>query len=232
MKKNKFNPGIKVTIFFVFFSCVFFSLGLWQIERGQDKQSILDQFENNTSKAPSVISDKSQKWDRVRVKGTWQKEKQIFIDNVINKGLAGYKVLTPLQIASSNQFILVDRGWVPQNKNRNIKPNISIKNEEVVVTGLLENHELGFVLSDDLVYGDWPKISQTKNLGVINKAYEVDLVPYVLLAEPLLKDSLEYIKPVPTNMLPSKHYGYSAQWFTMLIALAAMYLWWGFKNEK
>ena len=35
--------------------------------------------------------------------------------------------------------------------------------EEVVVTGLLENHELGFVLSDDLVYGDWPKISQTKN---------------------------------------------------------------------
>ena len=80
MKKNKFNPGIKVTIFFVFFSCVFFSLGLWQIERGQDKQSILDQFENNTSKAPSVISDKSQKWDRVRVKGTWQKEKQIIID--------------------------------------------------------------------------------------------------------------------------------------------------------
>jgi len=36
-----------------------------------------------------------------------------------------------------------------------------------VVSGILEIPELGLVLSDDLVSKEWPKISQTKNLGVI-----------------------------------------------------------------
>ena len=47
MKKNKFNPGIRITIFFVFFALLFFSLGLWQIERGQAKTNILNDFEKN-----------------------------------------------------------------------------------------------------------------------------------------------------------------------------------------
>ena len=45
MKKNKFNPGKRITIFFVFFAFLFFSLGLWQIERGQAKTNLLDDFE-------------------------------------------------------------------------------------------------------------------------------------------------------------------------------------------
>ena len=49
MKKNKFNPGIRITIFFVFFAILFFSLGLWQIERGQSKNQILIEFEKKPS---------------------------------------------------------------------------------------------------------------------------------------------------------------------------------------
>ena len=51
MKKNKFNPGIRITIFFVFFAMLFFSLGLWQIERGQSKEEILIEFEKNITKS-------------------------------------------------------------------------------------------------------------------------------------------------------------------------------------
>ena len=47
MKKNKFNPGIRITIFFVFFAILFFSLCLLQIERGQSKNKILIEFEKN-----------------------------------------------------------------------------------------------------------------------------------------------------------------------------------------
>ena len=65
MKKNKFNPGKRITIFFVFFAFLFFSLGLWQIERGQSKTNLLDDFEKKISEKPSHINQKSQKWDRV-----------------------------------------------------------------------------------------------------------------------------------------------------------------------
>ena len=233
MVKNKFNPGIKITIFFVFFAILFFSLGLWQIERGQAKTTILAEFEDNLSKNPVYLNQESKKWDRVYVKGKWDNSKQILVDNVINRGIAGYKVLTPLRIIETNQLILVDRGWIKQNKYREILPNIELIEADEVVSGILEYPELGLVLSEDLVSKEWPKISQTKNLEIISKEYDEFIYPMILLADPILKNSLEYIKITPTNMTPTKHYGYSAQWFLMFLVLCLMYLWYGFKkNEK
>ena len=233
MEKNKFNPGIRITIFFVFFAILFFSLGFWQIERGQAKTTILAEFEDNLSKTPTYLNQESKRWDRVYVKGKWDSSKQILVDNVINRGIVGYKVLTPLRIIETNQLILIDRGWIKQNKFRDILPNIELVDGDEVISGILEYPELGLVLSEDLISKEWPKVSQTKNLEVISKEYDEFIYPMILLADPILKNSLEYIKITPTNMTPTKHYGYSAQWFLMFLVLCLMYLWYGFKkNEK
>jgi surfeit locus 1 family protein len=231
MKKNKFNPGKRITIFFVFFAFLFFSLGLWQIERGQAKTNLLDDFEKKILEKPSYINQKSQKWDRVYVEGKWDSSNQILIDNVIRRGIAGYKVLTPLRMKETDQLILVDRGWIKQNTFRDQLPDIKLIQIDEVVSGILEIPELGLVLSDDLVSKEWPKISQTKNLGVIKNEYYENIFPMILLADPTLKNSLEYIKITPTNMTPIKHYGYSAQWFLMFIVLCFMYVWHGYKRN-
>ena len=233
MEKNKFNPGIRITIFFVFFAILFFSLGFWQIERGQAKTTILAEFEDNLSKTPTYLNQESKRWDRVYVKGKWDSSKQILVDNVINRGVVGYKVLTPLRIIETNQLMLVDRGWIKQNKFRDILPNIELVEGDEFISGILEYPELGLVLSEDLISKEWPKVSQTKSLEVISKEYDEFIYPMILLADPILKNSLEYIKITPTNMTPTKHYGYSAQWFLMFLVLCLMYLWYGFKkNEK
>jgi surfeit locus 1 family protein len=233
MKSEKFKPGKSITIFFIFFASVFFALGLWQIERGQAKANIILEFENNLKKDASVFSEDSKKWDKVFINGTWDNSRQMLVDNVIYRGVAGYKVLTPFKISNSDTFILVDRGWIPREASRQTLPNIDINNIKEKVFGTLENPELGFVLSDILVSGDWPKVSQTKNLDVISKEYNDPLAEFILVADPILKNSLEYLKIIPTNMMPSKHYGYSAQWFTMFLVLCFMYIWLGYKkNEK
>ena len=233
MKSEKFKPGKSITIFFIFFASVFFALGLWQIERGQAKANIILEFENNLKKDASVFSEDSKKWDKVFINGTWDNSRQMLVDNVINRGVAGYKVLTPFKISNSDTLILVDRGWIPREASRQTLPNIDISNIKEKVFGTLENPELGFVLSDILVSGDWPKVSQTKNLNVISKEYNDPLAQFILVADPILKNSLEYLKIIPTNMMPSKHYGYSAQWFTMFLVLCFMYIWLGYKkNEK
>ena len=233
MEKNKFTPGTRITIFFVFFAILFFSLGFWQIERGQAKTTILAEFEDNLSKTPTYLNQESKRWDRVYVKGKWDSSKQILVDNVINRGIVGYKVLTPLRIIETNQLILVDRGWIKQNKFRDILPNIELVEGDEFISGILEYPELGLVLSEDLISKEWPKVSQTKSLEVISKEYDEFIYPMILLADPILKNSLEYIKITPTNMTPTKHFGYSAQWFLMFLVLCLMYLWYGFKkNEK
>ena len=231
MKKNRFNPGIRITIFFIFFALLFFSLGVWQIERGQSKMKILNEFEENLKKMPEYLNEQSGKWDRVYVEGRWDNSEQILIDNSVNRGVAGYKVLTPFRINETNKIILIDRGWIKQNKYRNELPNIEITTLNETVSGILELPELGLVLSNDLVSKEWPKISQSKNLEVLSKEYDESIYPFILLADPILKNSLEYIKIVPTNMTPIKHYGYSAQWFLMFIVLCFMYIWYGYKRN-
>lgn len=231
MKKNKFNPGIRITIFFVFFALLFFSLGLWQIERGQAKTNILNDFEKNLQEEPSYLNQESQKWDRVYVEGEWASSNQILIDNVINRGVAGYKVLTPLRMSETDQLILVDRGWIKQNRLRDQLPDIKLIEANEIVSGILESPELGLVLSEDLVSKEWPKISQTKNLDVISNEFDEYVFPMILLADPTLKNSLEYIKITPTNMTPIKHYGYSGQWFLMFLVLCFMYVWYGYKRN-
>ena len=231
MKKNKFNPGIRITIFFVFFALLFFSLGLWQIERGQAKTNILNDFEKNLQEEPSYLNQESQKWDRVYVEGEWASSNQILIDNVINRGIAGYKVLTPLRMSETDQLILVDRGWIKQNRLRDQLPDIKLIEANEIVSGILETPELGLVLSEDLVSKEWPKISQTKNLDVISNEFDEYVFPMILLADPTLKNSLEYIKITPTNMTPIKHYGYSGQWFLMFLVLCFMYVWYGYKRN-
>ena len=231
MKKNKFNPGIRITIFFVFFALLFFSLGLWQIERGQAKTNILNDFEKNLQEEPSYLNQESQKWDRVYVEGEWASSNQILIDNVINRGVAGYKVLTPLRMSETDQLILVDRGWIKQNRLRDQLPDIKLIEANEIVSGILETPELGLVLSEDLVSKEWPKISQTKNLDVISNEFDEYIFPMILLADPTLKNSLEYIKITPTNMTPIKHYGYSGQWFLMFLVLCFMYVWYGYKRN-
>ena len=233
MKRKKFNPGVRITIFFVIFAIVFFSLGIWQIERGQTKTQIMSEFENKLTKEPIYLNAESKKWDRVLVSGRWENKKQLLIDNVIHQGIAGYKVLTPLRIDETNKLILVDRGWIKQNKFRDQLPDIQIPDDFESVSGTLEQPELGLVLSDELISNNWPKISQTKNVEVISKAYTEEIFPMILLADPLLKNSLEYIKITPTNMTPIKHYGYSSQWFLMFIVLCFMYIWYGLsRNAK
>tara|TARA_B100000941_G_scaffold44371_1_gene27333 strand:- start:2156 stop:2857 length:702 start_codon:yes stop_codon:yes gene_type:complete len=233
MEKNKFNPGTRITIFFIFFAFLFFSLGLWQIERGQSKQYLLDEFENNTQNNPNVLNENSKKWDRVYVQGKWDSSKQVLIDNVINRGIAGFKVLTPLRILETDQLILIDRGWVKRNQSRENLPDVTIIESNERVSGILEYPELGLVLSGELVSDTWPKVSQTKNLEIISKEFNEALYPLILVADPTSKNSLEYIKINPTNMTPVKHYGYSAQWFLMFLVLCFMYVWYGFKkNEK
>ena len=180
MNFRKFNPGKKITVFFIFFATIFFLLGLWQVERGHEKSNIIEQFNSNITKTPESFSEESSKWDRVIVKGIWDGSKQILIDNVINSGIAGYKVLTPLQINETEIFILVDRGWISQGKSRDTLPRIDIKDEYVEVNGILEDPELGFVLSEDLVTDNWPKVSQTKNLEVLRKEFDEQLSSYTV----------------------------------------------------
>ena len=122
MSKRRFNPGKRLSFFFVFFAISFFALGVWQIERGQAKSKILTAYEQAGDELPQKLSSGSFKWQRVVTKGYFDPSKQVLVDNVINKGVAGYKVLTPLISEDTKKILLVDRGWFSAGNDRSKLP--------------------------------------------------------------------------------------------------------------
>ncbi len=215
---------LAATIFYIIFGSVFVFLGFWQIERGAEKDQIVSNFEEAQMKQPFPISNNSKKWDRVYVDGALDKSKTIFIDNTIYKGVLGYKVVAPL-ILDIDEIILVDFGWTKQPERRGDIKTVEISsNENISVTGVLEQPELGLVLSDELFSSSWPKISQSKSIDALQELFDEKIYPFILLSDFRKDSDLTYIKPVVTNMPPVKHYGYAGQWFAMFIALTIMYI--------
>ncbi len=215
---------LAATIFYIIFGSVFVFLGFWQIERGAEKDQIVSNFEEAQKKQPLPISNNSKKWDRVYVNGALDKSKTIFIDNTIYKGALGYKVVAPL-ILDMDEIILVDFGWTKQPERRGDIKTVEISsNQNISVTGVLEQPELGLVLSDELFSSSWPKISQSKSIDALQELFDEKIYPFILLSDFRKDSDLTYIKPVVTNMPPVKHYGYAGQWFAMFIALTIMYI--------
>ena len=215
---------LAATIFYIIFGSIFVFLGFWQIERGAEKDQIVSNFEEAQTKQPLPISNNSKKWDRVYVNGALDKSKTIFIDNTIYKGVLGYKVVAPL-ILDMDEIILVDFGWTKQPERRGDVKTVEISsNQNISVTGVLEQPELGLVLSDELFSSSWPKISQSKSIDALQELFDEKIYPFTLLSDFRKDSDLTYIKPVVTNMPPVKHYGYAGQWFAMFIALTIMYI--------
>ena len=110
---------------------------------------ILNEFEENLKKTPEYLNEKSGKWDRVYVEGNWDNSEQILIDNSVNRGVAGYKVLTPFRINETNKIILIDRGWIKQNKYRNELPNIEITAINETVSGIPVSIQTSMISGSD-----------------------------------------------------------------------------------
>tara|TARA_S200000501_G_C20704638_1_gene691185 strand:+ start:19 stop:714 length:696 start_codon:yes stop_codon:yes gene_type:complete len=215
---------LAATIFYIFFAIVFVFLGFWQINRGNEKAEIIEAFEIQQTMQAVEFSANSKKWERVYINGELDAERLIFIDNIIYKGILGFKVVAPVSIEDS-KIILVDFGWIKQPQSRDEVSFLNIsKNKNISVSGVLEAPEMGLILSDDIFTNTWPKISQSKSISALESLFKEEIIQFILLSDYRNESDFIYLKPIVANMPPVKHYGYAGQWFAMFIALSIMYL--------
>ena len=215
---------LAATIFYIFFAIVFVFLGFWQINRGNEKAEIIEAFEIQQTMQAVEFSANSKKWERVYIDGELDAEKIIYIDNIIYKGILGFKVVAPVSI-EDNKIMLVDFGWIKQPQSRDEVSFLNIsKNKNISVSGVLEAPEMGLILSDDIFTNTWPKISQSKSISALESLFKEEIIQFILLSDYRNEADFVYLKPVVANMPPVKHYGYAGQWFAMFIALSIMYL--------
>jgi cytochrome oxidase assembly protein ShyY1 len=95
---------------------------LWQWDRHIQKQQLISTLQATLHRevvdlyllASSNPNWDSETWRRVRVSGTYDFTREVIVRR--NRGSndhAGFHVITPLKIDSSDRYVLVDRGFIP-----------------------------------------------------------------------------------------------------------------------
>ncbi len=240
--KNKlyFKPGFFLTAIFVCVIALFYSLGVWQLERADEKKRLAGQITQRLSQQTLVLDqvniDQLKHSDvayrLVELTGQFETQDQFFVDNKKHNGRAGYHVITPFKIYNSQQRILVNRGWVDSGGNRQILPDVLTHMETVTLTGRLSSPVIahfrpGISQPAESLGGIWLYI----DLNYFASLSGTSVVPYILL---LNKDNqYGFVRDWPKFKANTEmHTGYAIQWFAFALFSLLAYFSIGIKKHE
>ena len=200
------------------------SLGRWQLNRAEEKgarQALLDsrQGEMPLQLTGSVPSAEPMLYRRVRVAGEWVAIGQVFVDNQMHGGRAGFHVITPLRIRGSDAAVLVNRGWIARGREYPLAPAVVVPEGHVDVSGLVWLPPARFLeLSPQGIAGN---VFQNLSIDRYREARRLDVLPFVVLAD-TPAPGLAAVRETP-RMGVEKHREYALTWFSL--AATAFVLW-------
>lgn len=216
---------------------LFVRLGFWQLDRAEQKQALLTQYEAGQQTQIAITpenADKLSRYQRVAVTGRYDPEHQVLLDNMpSHAGRPGFRVLTPMQTAAG--WLLVDRGWLPLGATRAELPDVSVGDAERNITGTMDSLPVaGLKLASPPIDANalWPRVLSFPTQTDLEQQLGHDFIPGVLLLDPSHPDGYERIWEAHLGFKPERHIGYAVQWFALAAAAAAIFILMGFRTKK
>ncbi|MGE5616968.1 MAG: SURF1 family protein [Bacillota bacterium] len=209
------------------------SLGRWQTHRAAEKEARQAMFEARMREAPIVLGGDSGPADallyrRVRATGEWIAAGQIFIDNQVHQGRAGFHVITPLRIAGSDRAVLVNRGWIARTAAYPAAPPVEVPAGRVTVDGVASLPPARVLeLSSETVTGN---VWQNLSLARYAERMRIPVLPVVVLAD-RAGDALAAVRERP-DLGIDRHREYSLTWFSLAVTLAVLWIVFTFRIER
>ena len=205
--------------FSVFFTIVFCSLGVWQINKGMSKSALENNF--NAMVTVKELSLDLPVWSYIYASGRFDFSRQILFDNQLNNSRLGYKVFTPF-IDESGTFLIVDRGWIEKDYQfSDLVPSGNITNTKI--TGRLYNPQPNITFGSDLITESWPKVSQKRSYEIFNEQYDEEVFKNFIHLDANHPNILSFSYLDPFVISSKRHFGYALTWFSMAIVLIGMF---------
>jgi surfeit locus 1 family protein len=226
----QFKPRLVPSLLVLLLLPLLIRLGFWQLARADEKRQIIATQNAKLAMPPMLINNKMTKtqhleFRRLQVQGSFLTKYQIFIDNKVHDEQTGYDVVTPLRINNSDQYVLVNRGWVPSTGSRAVLPTVDTPAQEVNLIGIARYHTkdvMSFGVANRSNQG-WPAVVRWVDIKALRAQTKLNLLPFMLLLDP--KSQYGFVRKWEfVNMPPEKHISYAVQWFTMAAVLLIIYL--------
>ncbi|MCY9804210.1 SURF1 family protein [Vibrio scophthalmi] len=207
------------------------NLGLWQLNRAEQKQAIQQELDSKQRQTLLPLDDVQPSQEsyltgqRVDVLATPIHGKYLLLDNQVFEGNVGYLAIQLMKTAQG-RYVLLERGFIPAGVNRSILPEVNWLDERYQGEGRLYVRSNN-PLSDALMAEDtWPVRIQNLNIAALSRLWQYPIERFVVQPQSI---DQEWDYPQPWNPLPmsaGKHIGYAVQWFAMAVALAILALIW------
>ena len=227
----EFRPRLIPTIATMLTLPLLVYLGLWQSGKAEQKQILQDIYEKRGVSVPIRVSAEPLvvdeiRYSRVVATGQYEPLYQILLDNQINKGQAGYHVITPLLIKGSNMRILVNRGWIPLGNDRNVPPVINTPSGEIEVTGFAHDPSGKYIelAKAEAAKASWQLVWQNLDMKRYKEAASFPIQSVTMLLDPASQAG-GYVRewPKPDARIEINR-GYAVQWYLMSLTLVVIFL--------
>lgn len=203
-------------------------LGVWQLDRAEQKRTILQQRQAQSAQAPVTLASlipklkKDQdRFRRVTANGVYLPEKSIYVDNQVVNGQVGYQVYTPLEL-SAGHVVLVARGWLAVGESREKLPNFDTAQSMQSLSGRLNLPIAQPPLWDDAYQVNDGPLWQYLPIDQYAEQMQLSVLPLVLelAPEPPEVGNTQFVRKWASinDEWVAKHQGYAFQWFAMAIA--------------
>jgi len=210
----------------LFLFILFVSLGVWQLGRAAEKNSIRALFEEGAPYTRATGDMPVTEYQPIEARGRYLNERQVLIDNMIVDGRIGFYAITPLRYATAEPLLLVNRGWIPRAAGDSTKPDLGVAGDVRTVQGRVGYlPRVGIRSREAFQAGDeWPKTASYPTPEDLSAELGEELLPFVLLLDPAADDG--FLRSwQPRESGPMMHYGYALQWFAMAAAVAGIFVW-------
>lgn len=238
----KFTPSLWPSIAVLISFPLLLWLGFWQLDRAAQKEQIAENYEQNYNAPPIELSQlpsedfdqKKWQWRQINLTGTFESAQQFLLDNQPMHFKTGYFVYTPFKVKNETKRILINRGWVMANPDRQILPDVSITEKTISINGLITSPpSTGIVLSDDLTEKMDHGLIRTQqvNLQNIESLSGSSFFPFIINLDGNSPQGYARNWVIPGSGA-EKHYGYAFQWFAMAAALLFIYFFVNLKKVR
>ncbi|MEI7839621.1 MAG: SURF1 family protein [Methylococcaceae bacterium] len=233
------NIKLRWVFAYLGFFTLFLGLGIWQVQRADDKQQFLNLEANRISESVQLTNETPDnsaqlRYKKASVTGHYDTTKQFLLDNQIEAGKAGYFVFTPFKLQNSPKVILVNRGWIPLIEPRATLPNVDFQsNNEITLNGRINSFpSVGLSLTG----ANQPSKTNPAIVGVMdahvlatNTGYE--LFNFQLELDANSPNGFKREWSAAKIMQPEQHLGYALQWFGLAFVLTIIFIKYGLKKN-